>query len=158
GLAALLAIASVVAGRADSTQQPPRFSTRVESVRVDVLVTDHGHPIRGLAARDFEIFDNGVRQQLDFVSFEQIPIDVILALDMSDSVAGERLDHLRAAGDAALAALEHDDRAALVTFSHVVDSAATLSTDVAHVRRALQQAEGSGETSLVDGTFAGILV
>ena len=52
------------------------------------------------------MLDNGVPQQVDLVSFEQIPLNVVLALDMSDSVAGDRLEHLRGAGAALLAALK----------------------------------------------------
>jgi len=77
-------------------QQSPAFSSKVEAVRVDVLVTDNGEAIRGLGPADFELFDNGVAQAVELVSFDQIPLNVILALDMSDSVAGERLEQLRA--------------------------------------------------------------
>ena len=38
---------------------------------------------------DFEIRDNGIAQQIDLISFEQVPLNVILAFDMSDSVAGD---------------------------------------------------------------------
>jgi hypothetical protein len=48
----------------------------------------------------------------------------VLALDMSESVKGERLDHLRMAGHALLDGLLGDDRAALMTFSHAVAVAA----------------------------------
>jgi len=41
--------------------------------------------VRGLKAADFELVDNGVRQQVDLASFE-LPVNVILALDMSESV------------------------------------------------------------------------
>ena len=104
--------------------QPPSFSATVEVVRVDALVTDRGQPVLGLKAADFEVFDNGVPQQVDLVSYEQIPLNVVLALDMSGSVAGDRLDHLRDAGGTLLSALEEDDQVALVTFSHVVTLAA----------------------------------
>jgi hypothetical protein len=46
------------------------FSAKVEAVRVDVLVTDHGQPVTGLGAADFEVFDNGVRQQARLASFD----------------------------------------------------------------------------------------
>src|SRR5580765_8077897 len=82
--------------------QDVTFSSRVEAVRVDVLVTDNGQPVRGLGPADFEIRDNGVLQQIDLLSFEQIPLNVVLALDMSDSVAGDRLERLRTAGAAIL--------------------------------------------------------
>ena len=79
-------------------QQSPAFSSKVEAVRVDVLVTDNGQAIRGLGPADFEVLDNGVPQDVTLVSFDEIPLNVILALDMSDSVAGERLEQLRGAG------------------------------------------------------------
>src|SRR5262249_11059649 len=80
------------------------------------------------------------------------------ALDMSDSVAGERLDHLRTAGRAALALLEKGDQAALVTFNHAVQRAAPLSADAAVVRAALERASGSGEASAIDGVFASLMI
>ena len=105
---------------AANARQNPAFRAKVESVRVDVLVTDNGQPILGLGPADFELLDNGVPQQVELVSFDQVPLNVILALDMSDSVAGERLEQLRGAGGGLLAALHKEDQAALVTFSHVV--------------------------------------
>jgi VWFA-related protein len=139
-----------------SAQQSPAFSSKIEAVRVDVLATDNGQPIRGLIAADFEVVDNGVPQQVDLVSFEQIPLNVILALDMSDSVAGERLENLRAAGRALLAALKKDDQSALVAFSHRVQLGAGLSTDASRVRAALDDANPTGNTALIDGTYAAI--
>jgi len=134
------------------------FKSRVEAVRVDALVTDHGMPIRGLGSADFEVFDNGIAQQVDLVSFEQIPLNIILTLDMSDSVAGDRLDHLRDAGRSVLATLEKGDQSALVTFSHAVSVRAALSGETSAVRQALDQAEGAGETALVDGVFTGMMI
>src|SRR3954463_958936 len=91
--AALLAATAIVRA------QDVTFSSRVEAVRVDVLVTENGLPVRGLAPADFELRDNGVPQQIDLISFDQVPLNVVLALDMSDSVAGERLQRLQAAGN-----------------------------------------------------------
>jgi VWFA-related protein len=134
------------------------FSAKVEMVRVDALVTerDNGPTIVGLGASDFEVYDNGVLQHVDLVSFDEVPLNVILTLDMSDSVAGDRLDHLRGAGATLLAALKKDDQAALVTFSQLVALGAGLTKDVGPVRRAIDEAAGSGETSLVDGIYAAI--
>jgi VWFA-related protein len=152
---ALLVAAHIAAVRA---QQAPTFSSRIDAIRVDVLVTAGNAPVRGLGPADFEIRDNGVLQQVDLVSFEQIPLNVILALDMSDSVAGDRLGRLRAAGTAILDGLKTGDQAALVTFSHVVRLAAKLSTDIGSVHTALLRAGGDGSTSLVDGVYTGMQV
>jgi len=138
--------------------QQAAFSARVESVRVDVLALDNGRPVRGLTSADFEITDNGVPQQVDLVSFEQIPLNVVLALDMSDSVAGERLAQLQDASRAVLDGLTKGDQAGLVTFSNAVTLRAPLSTDVGLARVALADTRGAGDTSLVDGVYAAMMV
>ena len=140
------------------TQAPPVFSSKVEVVRVDVLVTDKGQPLLGLTPADFEVFDNGVPQQVEFVSYDQIPLNVVLALDMSDSVAGDRLEHLRAAGASLLTGLKRNDQAALVTFSNRIALGAALTSDLQPLRDALEDVVGAGETSLVDGAYAGLTV
>ncbi len=138
--------------------QRATFSAKTEAVRVDVLVTDNGRPVLGLKPTDFELLDNGVAQQIDHASFEQIPLNVILTLDMSDSVAGARLDHLRAAGRAFLTALKKEEQAALITFSHVVALGSNLTNDFERVRAVLEAAEPSGGTGLVDASFASIML
>jgi len=155
-LAATFVLAAAATLSAGSQQAS--FATRIEAVRVDVLVTDQGQPVRGLTRSDFEVIDNGVPQQVDLVSFEQIPLNAILAFDMSDSVAGDRLDRLQAAGRAVLSALKTPDQAALVTFSHAVVLGAPLARDLGPVRAAVDRAEGSGNTALVDGTYAAMML
>jgi len=159
-VAAVAFVSSVlfVSLSAGSNRQQAAFSTRVESVRVDVLVLENGRPVTGLGPADFDIADNGVPQQVDFVSYEQIPLNVVLALDMSESVAGERLEQLRDAGGAVLDGLTKEDQSALVTFSNVVSLGAPLSGRVADTRRALDDAYGFGETALVDGVYAAMEV
>jgi len=153
-----LVVALLLFASPGPAQQSTPFTSKVEAVRVDVLVTDNGQPILGLGPADFELLDNGVPQQVELVSFDQIPLNVILALDMSDSVAGERLDQLRGAGVGLLVALKKEDQAALVTFNQAVRLGAKLTSDVPTVREALRWAQGTGNTALVDGTYAGLMV
>ena len=137
----------------------PTFSTRVEGVRVDVLVTDGSRrPLRGLTAADFMIRDNGIAQEVDVVSFGEIALNVGLAFDLSESVAGARLAQLRAASQALMAELEPADQSALVTFDSVVSLPCPLSTNRWCVSTALNAATPDGETGLVDGVFAGMMV
>jgi len=155
---ALVVVLLLVATAVIVRPQDVSFSSQTRAVRVDVLVTDKGQPLLGLAAGDFEVRDNGVPQHIDLVSFDQIPLSVTLALDMSDSVAGERLGRLRAAAGGLLAGLRSTDQAALITLSHIVQLRAGLTTDHGAVRVALDKAQGLGETALVDGIYAGIMV
>ena len=134
------------------------FTSRIEAVRVDVLVTDGGQPLQGLTPADFEVLDNGVRQTVDLASFESIPLNVVLALDMSASLQGLRLGHLQSAGRTVLDQLKTGDRAAFVAFSHVVKPASALTEDFGPIRAALDEAQGAGMTSLIDASHAGMVI
>lgn len=139
-----------------ATAQQPTFSSRVEAVRVDVLVKDRGQVVRGLGPQDFEVRDEGVLQEIDLVRLEQVPLNVILGLDVSQSVDGERLEHLLAASNALLDRLNGEDRAALLTFSHAVRLRQELTGEIQRVRAALAAVVPTGQTSLVDGTSAAV--
>ncbi len=154
----LTQVVLIVLASVTMQSQTPTFSSRVKAVRVDVLVTDNGQPVRGLGPADFDIRDNGVLQRVDFVSFEQIPLNLVLAFDVSDSVVAERLQRLRMAASATLRGLTSRDQSALVTFSHVVHLGARLSPDAAAVQSALTRVSDGGSTSLVDGVYAGMQV
>ena len=130
------------------------FSSKLDVVRIDARVTDNGRVIEGLQPADFEVRDNGVLQHVDFASVAKLPLNVIVALDASNSVSGDRLQHLRGAGLTLVDALDGEDRAALLTFSHAVTLRQALTGDPARIRHALEALEAGGETSLIDGAYA----
>ena len=154
--ACLVAVFAVALPAAQA--QVPTFSSKVEAVRVDVLVTEDGKPLRGLRAADFEVLDNGVPQTIGLVSFEQLPLNVVFTFDLSSSIVGERLDNLREASRAVLDGLRTGDQAALVMFSTTVVVAPGLTGRAGLVQTAIDRAEPTGETSLVDASFAGMMV
>ena len=122
---------------------------------MDVFVTRDGQPVGGLTAEDFDLSDNGVRQDVSLVSVEAVPIVAVMVFDVSTSVAGARLDDLREAGRALIGALRPQDLPALVTFSHEVQIAVPLGGDPT-VRRAVDKLEAGGHTALWDGLYAGL--
>jgi Ca-activated chloride channel homolog len=138
--------------------QIPTFKVKTEEVRIDMLVTDHSKPVTDLRETDFEVFDNGVPQKIEFVGFQQTPIDSIFVLDMSASVAGESFKSLRNAGSRFLDALQKDERAALVTFGDIVSLGSPLSNDIKRVNEALDHATPIGDTSLIDACYAGLML
>jgi VWFA-related protein len=135
--------------------QEPTFRISVDVIRIDVLVLDGARPIKGLTARDFEVFDNGVAQRAEVQSLEDAPIDVVLALDTSKSVEGRLLTQLTGAATALVDALEDRDRVALLTFSNLI-GLQPLTTDRARVRDAIGRVRASGATSMVDALSAAL--
>jgi Ca-activated chloride channel family protein len=148
----------VLSATAAAWAQTPTFSTGVEAVRVDVLVTDGDRPLRGLLASDFDVRDNGVRQEVSLAGADTLPLNVILALDASASVSGEPLGHLQGAGRALVDRLQPGDRAALLTFSNGVVLRQALTREVDQVKRELTRIEPRGETAVIDAAYAAIMV
>jgi len=143
---------------AGSPQQPPAFRSSVEAIRVDVLVSRGGRPVTGLRPADFEIRDDGVVQQVEHAFLEEIPLNVVLALDASSSVAGERARHLKAASRGLLDRLKADDQAALVTFGDAVVVGSPLTRDRSSIREALDAVVPFGDTSLIDAGHTAMLL
>lgn len=134
------------------------FRARVESVLVDALVTEGNNVVQGLGKDDFELFDDGVRQDVELLRVDEVPLNVVLALDVSESVAGDRLASLVRASGALLGALKPGDQAALVSFSERVRVVAPLSNRIDEVRAALRRLTSDGTTSLNDGLYTALQV
>jgi VWFA-related protein len=141
-----LSIAAAIAAQ----PLPTPFRSGVEIVELDVSVTRGGLPVQGLTSRDFVLTDNGVAQAVDSVMLDRVPLSVTLLLDTSTSVLGERLAHLKQAGNGIVDALTADDRASLITFSHNLDVAVGMTADKGALRRALASIKPGGSTALRD--------
>lgn len=132
------------------------FRTGVEGVHVDALVLDGNRPVAGLRASDFELRDSGVVQKIESVAFEDVPLNVIFALDASESVQGEPLEHLKQAALAAIQLLRPADQAAVLTFDDYVTLRADWTTDRGSVSNAIQAAQSGGATALYDAAYAAL--
>jgi VWFA-related protein len=137
-------------------RQQPSFRSSTLGVRVDVLVTDGHKPVGGLTALEFEVRDNGVVQSIQLVDAADVPLNVVLALDISASTTGARQADLIAASQALLAGLTPVDRAALTTFSHAVVPRIALTADLAAIREALLRVTPSGRTAIMDGVYVAL--
>jgi VWFA-related protein len=134
----------------------PVFRISAEAVQVDVFVGEDGRAIAGLGPEDFELYDDGERRPVDSVAVAEIPLNVVLVLDTSESVKGETLSHLQRAAAGFLDELSAEDRAALLTFSHHVSQMFGLSRQTSPLKQALEEVEASGSTAWHDALFAAL--
>jgi Ca-activated chloride channel homolog len=149
----------MMAGAMATATQETVFTVKAEEVRVDVLVTENGKPLRGLSADDFEILDNGVPQAVNYATLQtQAPLSTTLVFDMSRSVAGSLLEYLRNAAQRFLADLKNGDYAALITFNNAVVLGSPPTQDLERIRQALDKAQAFGNSSLIDGSYAGLVI
>jgi len=109
---------AMVAGAAVAQQRPqPTFRAGAVGIAVDVTVTDGLKTVTGLRAEDFELLDNGVRQQVSAATLEAIPFDLTLAVDASGSLTPAMLAQFKKDMAAISAMLRAEDRIRLVTFA-----------------------------------------
>lgn len=133
-----------------------RFEVEVRTVYADVFVTRDGSPVTGLTAEDFEVFDNGVRQEIELLDHGDLPLTTMLLLDISGSVLGDKLGHLRVAAHMFVDKLSVNDEVGLLTFSRKMRLRMDLGSDFAALHRVLELPVEQGETSLYDALYAGL--
>ena len=156
---AAVAVAVLVAGSvAASVQEQGRFKSRADMVLIDALVTHDRRVVTGLAARDFELQDNGVPQSIEQLYIEQLPLTIIMVLDTSGSVGGERLDALKKGATVVVDRLRQADQAAIVSFSGDLSLAAQATGDRATLHATIAGLKAEGGTALRDATFAGLVL
>jgi VWFA-related protein len=137
-------------------QQP--FRSAVEGVPVDVLVTEGRAPVTGLTAQDFELRDAGVRQEIQSVSRGDVPLSVVIGFDVSRSVEGAPLEHLRAAVDTAIGTLTDSDRVALLAFNNLLALKTGSFAAPDRAAEAIADIQATGPTSVYDAAFASLLM
>jgi VWFA-related protein len=157
-LAPLALAAVVAAGESARAQEVPTFGVDVAVVRVEALVTDRGHPVKGLRASDFEILDEGRAQTIEPLLEERAPVDAVLVLDTSYSVSGPKLTALREAAGALLDGLDAEEAATLLTFRYRTVLAQAPTLEKGRVRAALARVQPSGGTAVRDAVYAALRV
>lgn len=126
----------------------------VNLVLVDATVkAKDGQIMADLKKDDFEVREDGVQQKLDVFSRDELPLDVALVLDLSDSI-GPFLSPLRDAATIALAALKPSDEVALFTFSTDAEMRQGLTKDKKKIADQISTFEARGATNINDGIFA----
>jgi VWFA-related protein len=69
----------------------PKFSSSVRMVTLNAAVYDaQGRPLLDLKREDFEVIEDGKRQELEFAGSEEVPFNLALLLDMSGSTRRDR--------------------------------------------------------------------
>lgn len=116
-ITAAAAATALVAAPLEGQQSTFRSGRTVVSVNVSVKAGNA--PVAGLAAGDFELTDNDVRQTIDAVGVEAVPIDVTLVLDTSGSAA-RAIRQLLADVQAIAGRLRPADRLRLLTIDTYV--------------------------------------
>lgn len=133
--------------------QQPVFRSGVDAVRVDVSVMNGVRPVTGLTAGNFTLTDGGVPQAIDRVEVDTVPLNIMLVLDTSGSMFGERLTDLIAASRQLVEMLKPADAAALMTFNEPAEMLVPMGLARAPLLAKIDALKAEGATSLYDALF-----
>jgi Ca-activated chloride channel homolog len=128
------------------------FRSASELVTTAVTVRDaEGRLVTGLEQKDFSVEEDGVEQPITLFTSERVPVSVSLALDISDSMRGQRMSDARGALAIFLnTLLAEDDEASLIGFNHEARLFHAWAIDRGGMRVRLDQMKPSGGTAMYD--------
>lgn len=100
--------------KGDEQAEPLKLSTQLVVVDAQVL-SNKGIPVNGLSEHDFQLYEEGVKQQITHFSLDRLPLSIVLLLDVSGSVMPV-IDRVRDSGLRALKELKPGDEVAIMAF------------------------------------------
>jgi Ca-activated chloride channel family protein len=140
---------------AAQTPQPPQvpFRAGVDVVSLNVTVTDGtARYITDLAQDDFNVFEDGVKQDVTFFSRTNLPIALALLIDTSASMESK----LPTAQEAAVGfakRLRAQDLAEVIDFDSRVVVLASFTNGVSDLEQAIRKTSAGGSTSLYNAVY-----
>jgi Ca-activated chloride channel homolog len=133
--------------------QQPSFRSGVDLVSLNVTVADQtGRFITELEPQAFQVFEDGIKQEVTFFNRSNLPIALSLLLDTSASME----DKLQTAQEAAIGfsrKLRPSDLAQVVDFDSRVSIAQAFTSNVADLEGAIRRTAAGGSTSLHNAIY-----
>jgi VWFA-related protein len=125
-----------------------KVETNLVTMPVSVLDRD-GRFIAGLAQKDFQIFENGVQQKVEYFQSVEQPFTVILLIDVSPSTQFQ-IDEIQDAAIAFVNQLRRDDKVQIISFDERVHILSPVTNNRQVLRNAILQTEFGDGTSLYE--------
>jgi Ca-activated chloride channel family protein len=151
--ATLVALGLLAHGSTGAQAQRASFTGGVDMVPLTVTVTDPaGKYVTHLVRDDFQVFEDGVEQPLSFFASDDVPLDLALMLDTSDSMRTD-LPLVQTAALGLVGKLRAIDRGAVVEIKGRTGIPQPLTEDHAAVASAIRKVVTSGDSAVYDGLY-----
>ncbi|HUL74385.1 MAG TPA: VWA domain-containing protein [Vicinamibacterales bacterium] len=154
GAARCLLVGALVAAASTTARARPQvFRGGTDTVQLSVTVTDAAqHFVTGLHREDFQIFEDGVPQDISLFSGERQPIALSMLIDSSTSMESK----LAIAKEAAVGfarRLGARDLAEVIDFDNHESILQGFTHDVPALEAAIHKTEAGGSTALYDAIY-----
>lgn len=125
-------------------------------VQVPVVVSDRGgRYVTDLQREDFELFEDGVKQPIDFFKSVDEPFTVALLLDSSGSTS-DQLTQIKSAALAFIDNLRDRDRVMVISFDDSVHIQCGLTGDRPTLRRAVESISAGEYTQVYEAVYTAV--
>lgn len=153
-VAAITILFTCVGSRAQEKEPDEVIKVNTDLVVFDAQVIDKKSKriVGDLTKGDFDVTDNGVKQQISYFGRDELPLSIILLLDVSRSVR-PIIHDIRDGALNALQRLKPDDQVAVMAFASETKMAQDFTKDRALVSRKIE--EVTATEVLGNGTFVG---
>ena len=135
------------------TAQQPAFRSAIDVVSMNVTVTDSTNKyITDLTEKDFEIFEDGVKQELTLFNRTNLPVALSLLIDTSSSME----DRMATAQDAAIGfvrKLRPTDLGEVIGFDSRAEVLQKFTSSTAELEQAIRKTVAGGSTSLNNAIY-----
>jgi VWFA-related protein len=149
----LLAAAICLPLQAGAQTPDTPFRSSVDLVALNVVVTDAQQKlVSGLSAADFNVFEDGVLQDVTFFAASAIPLDLAILLDTSASMT-DKIETVQHAAIGFAETLRPGDRITVVDIKDATNILLPLSDDPDEARAAILATTPRGGTALYNGLY-----
>jgi tight adherence protein C len=120
------------------------------------LVGPDGKAIPDVDASQFQILEQNQPQAVSSLAHgpsKEVPLSVVLAIDLSGSMAGDKITQAKAAAIDFLSSLGPNDKAALVSFTDKVTTVVPSTGDHAALEQGINSLQVGGNTAIFDALY-----
>ncbi len=149
-LAAVICVPIAVLTRAGAA--PASFRTGVELVSLNVTVSEGQHYVTNLEQADFNVYEDGVKQNVTFFNKTNLPIALAVLLDTSASM-DTKLPTAQEAAIGFAKRLRKQDLAEVIDFDNRVSVLQAFTNSAQELEQAIRRTSAGGSTSLYNAVY-----
>ncbi len=145
----ILAAWGAFAAQQPQPQKTPTFSVESQLVQIFLTVQEGSRRVTGLNISEFTLAEDGKLRPIDHMDSEQVPLQLALLLDTSESMT-ETLKETQEAAALFVESLKPGDRVTLIPFNSNMRAVPQLTDDFGPILKAIRSTRAEYRTKLYD--------
>lgn len=157
-LVSLLSMSNVAAAQAQEQVVINQINGRSwPDISLTITLTgSDGKPVPDVEASQFSVSEDGKPQEikgLDIAQSKSIPLSLIMVMDVSGSMGGDKLPQAKAAANTFLSSMRPEDNFTLLAFSDRVRVVVPATSDLNALRAGVESLQPEGNTAAYDALY-----